>query len=100
MPIQDSDVKSVDERLARIEMHLIAELGGDGREGNLQTILKNVVNELKTVDGLLRGNSVSAGIITRLDRLEQTEIRRLWSQRALWGAVLAAIIAEIMTLIR
>lgn len=37
------------------------------------------------------GSEASPGIVTRMDRLEQTQKAQAWNMRAIWSACLAAI---------
>lgn len=40
------------------------------------------------------------GLLTRTDRLEQTDLKRLWAQRAMWSAIFTAwagLLVVIMT---
>lgn len=57
--------------------------------------LDRIEKQLAEISGqlhrALHGNNGTPGIYIRLDRMEQSEQRRVWHMRALWGAVVAAI---------
>ena len=44
----------------------------------------------------LNGRNGQPGLITRLDRIEQTEARRVWHIRTLWATVLAGLTGTVL----
>lgn len=57
----------------------------------LDSRLDRLQDTAQATDGLLRGTVEQPGLVTRIDRLEQTEARRRWTIRALVAAVFTAI---------
>lgn len=58
---------------------------------HLDERLDRLQQTAQATDGLLRGTVSQPGLVTRVDRLEQTEARRRWTLRALMAAVFTAI---------
>jgi len=51
---------------------------------------------LSNITYTLNGRNGQPGLITRLDRIEQTEARRVWHIRTLWATVLAGLTGTIL----
>ena len=61
----------------------------------------NIETKMDKIDELLTGrNDPSKGVIVRLDRLEQNEIKRTWLLRATVASCIAAIITTIATWVK
>lgn len=63
----------------------------------LSTVLDYQTRVLSKLDSHLSGEPGSPGIITRLDRIEQTEGRRKWTVRVLGGVILADLVHFFVT---
>lgn len=51
---------------------------------------------LSNITRTLNGHNGQPGALTRLDRLEQAEGRRVWHVRAIWSAIIAGTIGQVL----
>jgi hypothetical protein len=78
----------LDERFTNLERRL------DEHAADLKEHLGQDRTDFDKITGLMQGPE---GFITRLDRLEQIEARRIWHLRAIWVAVLTIVAAWFKT---
>lgn len=68
----------------------------------LHVKLDSILARLDRIDAHLIGEpgSTDKGLVVRVDRLEQSESRRLWAVRAAVGAALGAVVTAIGAILR
>lgn len=89
----EREMTKVDDRLRSLELqqqksstHLEAEVG------NLVRLMSEIRDIIKRHDTMFFGSNGNIGLMTRLDRLEQSEKSRQWLQRAAIATSIALVI--------
>ena len=87
------DVSGLTVQVTRLSAKFDSEIGSEDRPGHLNLRLTETRDELRALRKMLSGNG-SPGIVTRLDRLEQSDKRR---QALTFAALVAALGAVVKT---
>jgi len=97
MPVDNNhferEMSKIEDRLRALELqqqktssHL------EGEVTNLVRLMSEIRDIIKRHDTMFFGTNGNAGLLTRLDRLEQAEKTRQWTHRAAIGTSLALIL--------
>lgn len=96
----ERELSKIEDRLRSLELqqsktssHL------EGEVSNLVRLMSEIRDIIKRHDTMFFGTNGNAGLITRLDRLEQSEKTRQWTSRAAIGTSIALIIKIVWDLI-
>ena len=84
-----------DERLANIESSVSGIKSRLDEHDKLDEFrFGSIRNDIKAIHVAVIGNG-KPGLGTRVDRMEQVEVRRTWSLRAVWGSIISMVSAYI-----
>lgn len=86
---------NVELQVARLVAHMESEVGTFQRiQSRVDENFNRIMQVIERHDKLLFGNGNPPGLLTKMDRIEQTEEDRKWHFRAIWGSV-AAVAAKL-----
>lgn len=83
----------IDDRLRTLELQQQgASTRLENEVGNLVKMMSEIRDIIKRHDTMFFGNNGSAGLVTRLDRLEQTEKNRAWVYKVALGTSVTLVV--------
>ncbi len=100
-PTTQEDLQKIRIDVELIKAQLAAELGAAGQPGNLSKSMEKISTSLLDLSEIMSGSGDpdKPGLLTRIDRLEQSESSRRWHIRALWTSLLGGMVAAVLTLL-